>query len=74
MSESLRREFADLRRFLTTRFFGAQAEPISEATASNYADHLRCGGPMGDRRAGSRQAGTGMPSRLPSCQSWHLLN
>lgn len=41
MSESLRAECAEYHRFLTVRFFGAQAEPISDVTARKYADHMR---------------------------------
>ncbi|PSC71057.1 saccharopine dehydrogenase [Micractinium conductrix] len=41
MSYALRAEFAGFRRFLTLRFFGAQSEPVAEATAAKYADHMR---------------------------------
>ena len=41
MPEKLKTEFADLHRFGTARFFGAQADPIAEVTAYKYADHLR---------------------------------
>lgn len=41
LTESLKTEFAALHRFGTTKFFGAQADPIEEVTANKYADHLR---------------------------------
>lgn len=41
LSASLAAELDAFHRFCTVRFFGAQAEPISEVTAAKYADHLR---------------------------------
>jgi len=41
MSDSLRKELDALHTFGTTRFFGAQCDPIADCTALKYQDHLR---------------------------------
>lgn len=43
MSEELRRELVELRRFCTAPFYGQQDRPIALVTAAKYDDHLRCG-------------------------------
>lgn len=41
LTQSLAKEFEQLFKFGTERFYGAQSEPIASVTAEKYADHIR---------------------------------
>lgn len=72
MSYALRAEFAGFRRFLTLRFFGAQSEPVAEATAAKYADHMRWVDEGGGRARGgawhTHPTSRATPSLMACCQ------
>ena len=43
LPDHVRSELAAFQRWGTTRFFGAQADPVQPVTMQKYCDHMRCG-------------------------------
>lgn len=74
MTAALKAKFEAFHRFLTVRFFGAQADPISEVTARKYQDHVRCVRRLpaclrGDGLGGAQPMGHARPGCMST--AWH---